>query len=196
MPARPFSFIVVIALRLLSPLLIVASLALAGCGAAPGGPNATAPNETSRSGAGVIHAIVQTETGLPRTLEVDYAAAGMSAGVSDEGGSLVIVGVFRDGRVDDTLDLETLSISIPLSELPGTAGALDVALDAAVVNVLLEGSAEVITPEAVRGVIHVRYDAPPRPGITLRGDFSLVVDAPGAATLKLDGEFEVPVLGG
>lgn len=185
-------FTVLIRLR---SIVIATSLAAAGCGAAPGG-NAPASPDATRSGAGAIHAVVQTGSGLPRTLEVDYAAAGISTGVSEDGGSLVIVGVFRDGRVDDTLDLETLSISVPLSELPGQSGVLDVSLDAEAVSVLLEGSAEVITPEAVRGVIHVRYDAPPRPGITLRGDFSLVVDAPGAATLKLDGEFEVPVLGG
>lgn len=179
----------------LATSLAAASSGLAGCGGAPSG-NAAATPDATRSGAGVIHAVVQTGSGQPRTLEVDYAAAGISAGVSEDGGSLVIVGVFRDGRVDDTLDLETLSISVPLSELPGQSGVLDISLDAEAVSVLLEGAAQVITPEAVRGVIHVRYDAPPRPGITLRGDFSLVVDAPGASTLKLDGEFEVPVLGG
>jgi hypothetical protein len=182
------------------------ALLLGGCG----GTSATVTAPTPRPSAGSIHAIVQGASGQSRTLAVDYAAAGLSQdrgganvapGVTSDGdGSLVLVGVFRDGRVDDTLDLETLSISIPLSELPSQTGSLDVVVDGRNLSILLEGSANsetrVITPDLVRGNLHMRYDAPPRPGITLRGDFSLTVDAAGSETLHLDGEFEVPVLGG
>lgn len=185
-----------------APLLLSTLLAatLAGCGAAPSG---TVESHT-RPGAGAIHAVAQSANGQARTLSVDYAAAGLSAASltnPEDSGSLVIVGVFRDGRVDDSLDLETLSINVPLSSLPGSTGALDTIVNAADLTVLLEGSAgnetRLIAPDAVKGTLHLRYDAPPRPGITLRGDFSLVVEpAPGRATLKLEGEFEVPVLGG
>lgn len=174
------------------------ALVLGGCG----GTTATVTAPTPRPSAGSIHAIVQGASGQSRTLAVDYAAAGLANGAttSDGDGSLVLVGVFRDGRVDDSLDLETLSISIPLSELPSQTGSLDVVVDGRNLDILLEGSANsetrVITPDLVRGNLHMRYDAPPRPGITLRGDFSLTVDAAGSETLHLDGEFEVPVLGG
>ena len=182
--------------RRLSIVAIAATLALSACG---GNPPAATP--ISRPGAGAIHAIVQTQSGASRLLSVDYAAAGLAASTDADEGSLVIVGVFRDGRVDDSLDLQTLSISVPMSELPGQTGNLDVVVDGAALNVLLEGSAEsetrVVTPEAVHGSLHLRYDAPPRPGITLRGEFSLLLETQGRASLlRLDGEFEVPVLGG
>ena len=173
-----------------------AAAALAGCGAAP----ATADTH-ARPGAGVIHAIAQSSNGTARPLSVEYAAAGISGAISaDDAGSLVIVGVFRDGRIDDSLDLETLSINVPLSALPGTTGTLDTVIGAADLTVLLEGTTgsetRLLAPEAIQGSLHLRYDAPPRPGITLRGDFTLVVDAgTGRSSLKLEGEFEVPVLG-
>lgn len=177
--------------------VVVATLALSGCGAAPA-PASGEP--TPVRGAGSIHAVVHPENGPSHTLAVDYAAAGLGSLASDPDdlGSLVLVAVFRDGRVDDSLDLETLSISVPLSELPGQQGSLDVALDGSVLSVLLEGSSSgetrIVTPETVGGSLHLRYDAPPRPGITLRGDFSLLIPT-GTSTLRLDGEFEVPVLG-
>ncbi len=170
-------------------LPFVVALALAGCGG-------TAPSEPVRQAAGSIHAVVQPPSGAARVLAVDYAAAGLAAPSLDEGGSLVIVGVFRDGRVDGALDLETLSISVPLEELPDQVGSLDVVVDGAALAVLLEGSEEVVLPEQVKGSIHLRYDAPPRPGITLRGDFSLTITTATHGTLKLDGELEVPILGG
>ena len=179
---------------------LVATLSLSGCGGAPSS-GSPAGEPTPVKGAGAIHAVVQTENGASRALAVDYAAAGLgslAASPSDEG-SLVIVGVFRDGRVDESLDLETLSISIPLSELPGQQGSLDVAVDGAALAVLLEGTQDgetlVLSPDRVEGTLHLRYDAPPRPGITLRGDFTLVIPGEGGSTLKLDGELELPVLG-
>jgi len=178
-------------------MLVAAALTLAGCGAAPA--PSTGEAGTTR-GAGSIHAVVHPQNGPSRTLAVDYAAAGLGSLASepDDLGSLVLVAVFRDGRVDDSLDLETLSISVPLSELPGHTGSLDVVLDGSVLAVLLEGSSSgetrVVSPETVGGTLHLRYDAPPRPGITLRGDFSLLIPT-GTSTLRLDGEFEVPVLG-
>lgn len=175
---------------------VAMTLALAGCGGAPA--PATEPPPALRAGA--IHAVVHPENGPSHPLAVDYAAAGLGtlAAAPDDDGSLVIVAVFRDGRVDDSLDLETLSISVPLSELPGQQGSLDVVIDGSVLAVLLEGSASgetrVVSPDSVAGSLHLRYDAPPRPGIILRGDFSLVIPT-GNSTLKLEGELEVPVLG-
>lgn len=174
-----------------------AALTLAGCGAAPA---ANSGEPTPVRGAGSIHAVVHPENGPSHNLTVDYAAAGLGSLATEPNdlGSLVLVAVFRDGRVDETLDLETLSISVPLSELPGQQGSLDVVLDGSVLAVLLEGSSNgetrVVTPETVGGTLHLRYDAPPRPGITLRGDFSLLIPT-GTSTLRLDGELEVPVLG-
>jgi len=180
--------------------IVLAASALAGCGAAPAGTPADASH--ARQGAGVIHAVAQSANGAARPLSVEYAAAGISpSSAADDAGSLVIVGVFRDGRVDDSLDLETLSINVPLSALPGTTGTLDTIVNASDLTVLLEGTTgsetSLLAPDAMEGSLHLRYDAPPRPGITLRGDFSLVVDAgSGRSSLKLEGEFEVPVLGG
>lgn len=177
--------------------LAAAALSLSGCGGAPA-PSSGEP--AGGRGAGSIHAVVHPENGPSQTLAVDYAAAGLGSLASEPNdlGSLVLVAVFRDGRVDDSLDLETLSISIPLSELPGQQGSLDVVLDGSVLAVLLEGSSNgetrVVSPETVSGTLHIRYDAPPRPGITLRGDFSLLIPT-GTSALRLDGEFEVPVLG-
>ena len=174
----------------------VLALTIAGCG---GGP-APAGEPSPARGTGSIHAVVHPESGPSRALVVEYAAAGLGslAATPDDEGSLVLVAVFRDGRVDETLDLETLSISVPLSELPDGEGSLDVIVDGAVLAVLLEGAAgaesRVLSPEVVAGSLHLRYDAPPRPGITLRGDFSLVIPT-GESTLKLEGAFEVPVLG-
>lgn len=176
--------------------LLATTFALAGCG---GGPAAVAEPAPVQA-AGAIHAVVHPENGPSHSLAVDYAAAGLGtlAASPDDDGSLVIVAVFRDGRVDDSLDLETLSISVPLSELPGQDGSLDVVVDGSVLAVLLEGSSSgetrVMSPESVAGSLHLRYDAPPRPGIILRGDFSLTIPT-GSSTLKLEGELEVPVLG-
>lgn len=172
------------------------TMTLAGCGGASAPAGEPVP---VRTGAGVLHAVVHPLNGSSRVLAVDYAAAGLgslAASPADEG-SLVIVGVFRDGRVDETLDIETLSISVPIAELPHESGSLDVVVDGSVLDVLIEGNrgdARVVSPESVRGSLHLRYDAPPRPGITLRGDFSLVIPT-GASELKLEGELEVPVLG-
>ena len=170
-------------------IALSAAALLAGCGG-------TAPSEPVRQAPGSIHAVVQSPSGASRVLAVDYAAAGLAAPTSEDGGSLVIVGVFRDGRVDEGLDLQTLSISVPLAELPGQSGSLDVLVDGAALAVLLEGSHDVVLPDQVKGSIHLRYDAPPRPGITLRGDFSLTITTATHGTLKLDGELEVPILGG
>lgn len=190
----------------LRPLLLAtfaaAPLVLAGCGGVPSGQAELPP--TPVRGGGAIHAVAVSNEGIPRALSVDYAAAGLSGLRTTEAevagdGSLVIVGVFRDGRVDDSLDLETLSISVPLSELPNRAGSLDVVVDASTVQFLLEGTAgseaRVIAPETVTGQIHLRYDAPPRPGIVLRGDFSVALHTPAGSLLRLEGEFDVPVLG-
>lgn len=178
------------------PVLALLSVAASGCGG-------TAPTNGEPApvrGAGSVHAVAHPENGPSHTLVVDYAAAGLGtlAPSPADDGSLVIVAVFRDGRVDESLDLETLSISVPLAELPGESGSLDVVVDGGVLAVLLEGSSNgetrVLSPESVAGTLHLRYDAPPRPGITLRGDFSLVIPT-GNSTLKLEGELEVPVLG-
>ncbi len=168
------------------------AIAALGCGGSPPDPIAPA----SRPGAGSITAVAQGAVGPARSLAVDYAAAGISG--ADPARQLVIVGVFRDGRVDDTLDLETLSISVPISELgSATNGVVDLMVDGSQLNVLLEGTSGsetlVLSPEEVRGTLHLRFDAPPRAGIVLRGDFSLEV---ASARLKLEGELEVPVLGG
>lgn len=178
---------------------LAATLSLTGCG---GAPTAGSPAEpTPVKGAGAIHAVVQTENGISRSLAVDYAAAGLGslAASPEDEGSLVIVGVFRDGRIDESLDLETLSISVPLSELPGQHGTLDVVVDGASLAVLLEGTQNgetlVLSPDRVEGSLHLRYDAPPRPGITLRGDFTLLIPGERGSTLKLDGELDLPVLG-
>jgi hypothetical protein len=190
---------------LISTVLAGGALALAGCGGTAPGTEPPAAAHAPR-GAGSIHATAQTSSGQTRNLTFEYAAAGLSGAnpATDDTGSLIIVGIFRDGRVDDALDLETLSISVPLSELPGHSGALDTVVDGSALNVLLEGSADsetrLLAPDAVAGQLHLRYDAPPRPGITMRGDFTLTVRSgtttvPGT-TLTLEGEFEVPVLGG
>ena len=63
--------------------------------------------------------------------------------------------------------------------LDEATGALDTIVNAADLTVLLEGSAgnetRLIAPDAVEGPLHLPYDAPPRPGHTLRGAFPLVV---------------------
>ena len=178
-------------------LTLASMLALAGCGGSSLIASSATPRPTN--GAGSIHAVVQGASGQTRNLTVDYAAAGLSSPLAEnDDGSLVVVGVFRDGRVDDALDLETLSISVPMSELPGRTGPLDVVVDGANLNVLLEGAADsgarVITPDVVKGSLHLHYDAPPRPGITVRGDFSLALVS-GGSTIRLDGDLEVPVVG-
>lgn len=181
-------------------MLLALAGTLAGCGGPTGAGAAMMPETPAAAtqDAGSIHAVVQSSNGVSRSLNVEYGAAGISAGVTpDDAGSLVIVGVFRDGRVDDSLDLETLSINVPLASLPGQSGTLDTVVSGSDLTVLLEGSSgdAILAPEAVRGSLHLRYDAPPRPGITLRGDFTLAVDTGDGHSVKLDGEFEVPVLG-
>lgn len=178
------------------PVLTLLAAFASGCG---GTAPSTTGEPTPVRGAGSVHAVVHPENGAAHALAVDYAAAGLGTLASPtDDGSLVIVAVFRDGRVDESLDLETLSISVPLAELPGQTGSLDVVIDGSALAVLLEGSSNgetrVLSPETVSGSLHLRYDAPPRPGITLRGDFSLVIPT-GHSTLKLEGELEVPVLG-
>lgn len=170
-----------------------------GCGGAP----SSSPDPRAARLVGSIHTVAQTASGQTRPLSVEYAAAGLSAANPanpSDAGSMVIVEVFRDGRVDNDLDLTTLSINIPLSALPGTSGTLDANVDGSDLTVLLEGASNaetlLIAPEAVQGTVHLRYDAPPRPGITLRGEFSLFIEpAAGRPALKLEGEIEVPVLG-
>ncbi|HVO30295.1 MAG TPA: hypothetical protein VMV18_06150, partial [bacterium] len=102
---------------------ILAAASLAGCGAVPNGNGTPVETPHARQGAGSIHAVVQSASGQTRSLSVEYAAAGLAgASGANDAGSLTIVGVFRDGRVDDSLDVETLSINVPLSVLPEQTG--------------------------------------------------------------------------
>lgn len=175
----------------------------AGCGGqlAPDTPRADRVTEV-----GEITVLAGVDNEAATSLVVDYAAAYITVCDSQpatQDGTLVFFGAFNQGQIKNGLDLATVSLSIDLNELPDARGPVDITLDADAVNVYFEWSdyegSRLEAGSNVDGRLYLRYDAPPRPGITIQGTFSLVIPAVETemgelAALTLEGVFEIPVV--
>ena len=155
---------------------------------------------------GEITVLASADGEAASALVVDYAAAYITvcdAEPATSDGTLVFFGAFQQGQIKSDLDLATVSLSIDLNELPAAQGPVDITLEADAVSVYFEWSdyegSRLEAGANLDGRLYLRYDAPPRPGITMQGTFSLLIPAVETetgelASLTLEGAFEIPVV--